>query len=181
MRVEVAAQEPAGLSCQRPGWSLIGARWASRSARICLAETGCLSILLRTKPTIRFLCPLVAAAAFEMIDTAVPRQLRAHSEFAFDRAARRHARVVRKESISCIYVPDSGTALSKQLRRRPIPAPEVLRGHKTALPRLRWPLLPVVLTSGHPLDEHMRQSRPMSLTYPSLGSRLICSSPPKRR
>lgn len=26
--------------------------------------------------------------------------------------------------------------------------------------RLRWPLLPVVLTSGHPLDEHMRQFPP---------------------
>ena len=65
-----------------------------------------------------------------------------------------------KESISYIYVTDSGTALSKQLRRRPIPAPEVLRGHKTALPRLRWPLLPVVLTSAHPLDEHMRQFPP---------------------
>ena len=26
--------------------------------------------------------------------------------------------------------------------------------------RVRWPLLPVVLTSGHPLDEHMRQFPP---------------------
>ena len=25
---------------------------------------------------------------------------------------------------------------------------------------MRWPLLPVVLTSGHPLDEHMRQFPP---------------------
>ena len=31
---------------------------------------------------------------------------------------------------------------------------------------------------GHPLDEHMRQFPPGSLTYPSLGSRSICSSPP---
>ena len=38
--------------------------------------------------------------------------------------------------------------------------------------RLRWPLLPVVICAN---------SRPVSLTYPSLGSRLICSSPPKRR
>src|SRR4051794_14215555 len=26
--------------------------------------------------------------------------------------------------------------------------------------RVRWPLLPVVLTSGHPLDEHMPQFQP---------------------
>ena len=135
-------------------------RETSRSAGICLAETGCLGIVLGAKPAIGFLCPLIAAAAFEMIDATVPCYLRAHGEFAFNRAAWRHVRIVRKESISYIYVTDSGTALSKQLRRRPIPAPEVLRGHKTALPRLRWPLLPVVLTSGHPLDEHMRQFPP---------------------
>src|SRR4029077_16501328 len=47
--------------------------------------------------------------------------------------------------------------------------------------RVRWPLLPVVLTSGHPLDEHMRQFPPGVAYVPSLGSRSICSSPPKRR
>ena len=47
--------------------------------------------------------------------------------------------------------------------------------------RVRWPLFPLFLPRGIRSTSICANSRPVSLTYRSLGSRSICSSPPKRR
>jgi len=75
---------------------------------------------------------VITAAAFDVINTPVARELRPPREFSFDLATRRHGRIIRKEEIARFLVVTAGNP--HQFGCAFIPMPQILRCRKATLP-----------------------------------------------